>query len=320
MKLSTHGILLAIIVVLLGYIGFTEWRSRQGVTEESETLGRFAVDKVDEMRFIMDGETATVAREADGRWSLLHPIQDEADGPTILSILGNLQQLKVLRVIDDPDNLEQYGLTHPRIITVRERGAFGSTTHTYLLGAISPVHYVCPLDYWSYVQRQGERRVLVVEGYQLDQLLPHTPDDLRNRNLLSFNLHDIRRLEVTLADMTYTAVKTPEGWLAETGQGRSPLPYMRQVLFALANLRAVPAREHESLEPVTLGLDPPVARVLLYTERPAPVEVLRFGKPHAGQGAVYVQRESTRLVYLVSRGILDELRQPTLTRESSRAW
>jgi hypothetical protein len=320
MKLSTNGILLVIIVVLLGYIGVSEWRPRQEPTEESETVGRFAVDKVDEVRFAVDGETATVVREADGRWSLLHPFKDEADGPTILSILGNLQQLKVLRVIGDPDDLEQYGLTRPRVITVREHGTFGHTIHTYLLGAISPVHYVCPLDYSIYAQRQGEQRVLVVEGYQLNQLLPQAPDDLRNRNLLSFNPPDIRRLEVILADVTYTAVKTPEGWIVERREGRAPLAYMRQVLLALVNLRAVPAREQETLDRAALGLDPPVARVLLYTERPEPVEVLHFGRPHDEPGAVYVRRQSSRVVYLVAASILDELRQPTLTQESSRAW
>jgi hypothetical protein len=150
--------------------------------------------------------------------------------------------------------------------------------------------------------------------------MPQTPDDLRNRHLLSFNPHDIRRLEVLLASVTYTAVKTPQGWMAEGAEGRSPLPYIRQILFALANLRAVPAREQETLDLATLSLDPPVARVLLYTERPEPVEVLRFGGPHAEQAAVYVQRGSTRFVYLVSSAILDELRQPTRARESSRTW
>src|SRR5206468_9291637 len=162
--------------------------------------------------------TATVVREADGRWSLTQPFQAEADGPTILSILTNLKELQIIRAVVDPDNLEQYGLTQPRVITLRERGALISTHHTYSLGELAPVHYVCPLDYWIYAQRQGEQRVLVVEGYQLNQLMPRTPGDLRNRNLLSFNPHTIRKVEVTVADTMYTAVQTPEGWMQE-GRG-----------------------------------------------------------------------------------------------------
>jgi hypothetical protein len=319
MKLRTNWVLLAIIVVLLGYIGVSEWRSRQRSQSEGETLGRFDPDKVDEVRFTVGGDTATVVREADGRWSLTQPFRAEADGPTILSLLITLKELQVLRVIAAPDNLEQYGLTQPRIITVREHGSPFSTHHTYHLGEISPVHYVCPLDYWIYARRQGEERVLVVEGYQLNQLMPRTPGDLRNRNLLSFNPHAIRKVEVTVADMTYTAVKTAEGWMQEGHGARSPFAYMQQVLFTLANLRAVPAEAQDNADPAALGLDQPVARVTLYTERPEPIEAMHFGKRHAVQGAVYVRRESTRAVYLVSSAILDELRQPTLARQSPRA-
>ncbi len=319
MKLRTNWVLAAIIAALLGYIGLSEWRSRQHPQAEGETLGRFEPDKVDEVRFTMGEATATVVREADGRWSLIQPFQAEADGPTILSILTNMQELQVIRAIADPDNLEQYGLTQPRVIRLRERGALSSTHHTYYLGEITPVHYVCPLDYWIYAQRQGEQRVLVVEGYQLNQLMPRTPGDLRNRNLLSFNPHAIRKVEVVVADTTYSAVKTSEGWMQEGHREQSPFAYMRQVLFTLANLRAIPAEAQDNADPTLLGLDRPVARVTLYTDRPEPVEAMSFGKRHTEQGAVYVRRESTRAVYLVSSAILDELRQPTLARESPQA-
>lgn len=185
MKIRSNWILSALIVVLLGYIGYSEWRTRQTLKPEVETVGVFDPQKVEEVSFTVVGKTTTAVREPDGRWSLTRPFKDEADGLTILSILGNLRELRVLRAIDDPDDLEQYGLTRPRVITVRGRGTFGSTSHTYHLGEISPVHYVCPLDYWIYAQRKGERRVLVVEGYQINHLMPREPGDLRNRNLLS---------------------------------------------------------------------------------------------------------------------------------------
>src|SRR5262249_37558754 len=133
------------------------------------------------------------------------------------------------------------------------------------------------------------------------------------------NLHAIRKVEVSMADTTYTAVQTSEGWMQEGHGQRSPFAYMRQVLFTLANLRAVPAEGQDNADQAVLGLDQPVARVAVSTDRPEPVEAMRFGKRHTDQGAVYVWRESTRAVYLVSSAILDELRQPTLARQSSRA-
>jgi hypothetical protein len=82
----------------------------------------------------------------------------------------------------------------------------------------------------------------------------------------------------------------------------------------------VRAEVREGLDLATLGLDPPVAQVRLYTAQPVPVEVISFGGPHTEPGVVYVRRESTRFVYLVSSSILEELRKPPLAQESSRAW
>ncbi len=319
MKLRTNWVLSALIVVLAGYIGYVEWRSRQTPKTEVETVGTFDPQRVEEVSLTVAGQTATAVRGADGRWNLIHPVRDEADGPTILSILVNLKELRVLRAIDDPDDLEQYGLTRPRVITVRERGTFGSTSHTYHLGEISPVHYVCPLDYWIYAQRKGDRRVLVVEGYQINHLMPREPSDLRNRNLLSFNPHEVRKIEVALGGTTYAAVKTQEGWVVEGGEGTSPFTYMREILFTLANLRAVRAEVKETVDLSSLGLDRPAARVVLYTDLPKPVETMSFGKARSEQGLVYVRRESTSFVYLVSSYILDELRRPMLSREASQA-
>lgn len=319
MRVRTNGLLLILIAILLGYIGYSEWRSRQIPRAEAETVGIFDPQRVEEVSFTVDGRTATAVREADGRWSLTYPVREEADGPTILSILGNLRELRVIRAIDAHDDLEQYGLTRPRVITIRERGTFGGTSHTYHLGEISPVHYVCPLDYWIYAQRKGERRVLVVEGYQINHLMPREPGDLRNRNLLSFNPYEIRKMEVTLEGTTYTAVRTPEGWTVEGRERRSPFAYMREILFTLANLRAVRAEVKENADLSLLGLDQPAARVVLFTDRPEPVETMSFGGKPSEEGLVYVRRESTRFVYLVSRYILDELRKPMLARGTAQA-
>ena len=318
MKTRANWMLSAVIVVLLGYIGLAEWRSHQRPQEEYETLGTFDPTKVDEVTFTVGGQTMSAVREADGRWTMTHPFRDEADGPTILSILANLREQKVVRTIDAPDNLEQYGLTRARVITLRERRSFGSTVHAYFFGEISPVHYVCPLDYWVYAQRRGEQRILIIEGYQLNQLLPQKPDDLRNQNLLSFNPHDIRKIEVTLGGMNYTAVKTPKGWMTAEREG-TPFTYMREILFTLANLRAVRAEVREDADLAALGLGQPVARLVLYTDQAQPVEAMSLGRYYGDQGAVYVRRESTRFVYLVSSYILDELRKPALAPGSAQA-
>jgi len=322
MRSRSHWVLSALVVVLLAYIGYSEWRTRRAQPREIGTVGTFDPGKVDEVSITVAEQTATVVREGDGRWSLTQPFKDEADGPTILSILANLKELRVVRTLDAPAELGQYGLTRPRVITVSERGTFGRARHSYHLGEISPVHYVCPLDYWIYARREGEPRVLVVEGYQIDHLMPREPGDLRNRNLLSFNPHEIVKLEVTLGGAAYTAVRTPEGWTVQGDAASAPSTYMREILFTLANLRAVRAQAKDEGELARLGLDPPAARVALYTGRAEAVERMTFGADRSPQGAVHVRRESTRQVYLVSSFILDELRKPLVspvTRDALRA-
>ena len=88
--------------------------------------------------------------------------------------------------------------------------------------------------------------------------------------------------------------------------------YMPQILFTMANLRAVRAEVRGPADLARLQLDRPAARVALYTDRAEPVEVLSFGRIDEATGLVHVRRDSTRFVYLVTRQILDELRRPTL--------
>ena len=317
MRHRSVWILSAIIVVLLAYIGQAEWRARRGAVREVETLGRFDPGQVVELSIAAGGHTMTAVGGADGRWSLTEPTRDEADGPTILSILANLRELRIVRRIEDPDDLAQYGLTHPRTITITERGFPGRTRHTYHLGEISPVHYVCPLDYWIYVQREGETAVLVVEGYQLDHLLPREPADLRNRNLLALDPRAIQKVEVALGEHAYTAVRRADGWRVEGSAAPAPIMYMPQILFTMANLRAVRAEVRGPADLARLQLDRPAARVALYTDRAEPVEVLSFGRVDDATGLVHVRRGSTRFVYLVTRQILDELRRPALASSFS---
>lgn len=319
MRRRSTWILTAVIVVLLAYIGQAEWRGRRDGGEETETLGRFDPGQVVELSIASGGQTLTAAAGPDGRWSLTEPFRDEADGPTILSILANLRERPIVRRIEDPDDLAQYGLTHPRTVTVTERGVLGRTRHTYRLGEISPVHYVCPLDYWIYVQREGERAVLVVEGYQIDHLLPREPADLRNRNLLALDPHTIQKVEVALGEQAYTAVRGGDGWRVEGRAEPAPIMYMPQILFTMTNLRAVRAEAEGTADLARLALDPPAARVTLYTDRAEPVEVLSFGRIDEATGLVHVRRGSTRFVYLVTRQILDELRRPTLAARAAPA-
>ena len=106
MRHRSVWILSAIIVVLLAYIGQAEWRARRGAVREVETLGRFDPGQVVELSIAAGGHTMTAVGGADGRWSLTEPTRDEADGPTILSILANLRELRIVRRIEDPDDLD----------------------------------------------------------------------------------------------------------------------------------------------------------------------------------------------------------------------
>jgi hypothetical protein len=308
MKIRTNWILSAVVVVLLAYIGYTEWRSRRAPEPEVETLGAFDPAKVDEVSVTVAGRTATAVREGDGRWTVVQPFTDEADGPTIVSLLENLRDVRVVRTLEAPDDLEQYGLGRPRVIAVSERGRLGRTTHRFHLGEISPVHYTCPLDYWIYARREGEPRVLVVEGYQIDHLMPREPEQLRNQNLLSFDPNEVQRVEVTVPGASYAAVRTAAGWQVEGAAHPDP-PYMRQIVFTLANLRAVRYGAPGDEQLGGLGLDRPAAQVALYTDRAEPVERLTFGATALDDGTVAVRRDSTHQVYQVSNFILGELRR-----------
>ena len=76
MRLRSTWILSALVVILLAYIGYSEWRTRRAPHAEVETVGTFDPGKVEEVSITVAGQTATVVREGDGRWSLTQPFTD----------------------------------------------------------------------------------------------------------------------------------------------------------------------------------------------------------------------------------------------------
>src|SRR5262245_47514019 len=111
---------LALIVVLAGlgaYIYFVTWKQPADTGSKNEKVfAGVESDKIDEIKVnAASGETTTLKKES-GAWQLTQPAAGKADDSEVSGIASALSSLEVTRVIDEnPSNLNDYGLSNPRI-------------------------------------------------------------------------------------------------------------------------------------------------------------------------------------------------------------
>ncbi len=152
---------IALVVVLAGlggYIYFVDSKRPAGGVEEKQKVFAVEADKIEEMTVTADGETSTL-RKADGAWKMTAPLAVDADTSEANSLTSAISSLEINRVIDEnAANLAEYGLAAPRI-KVAFKGAAGAAGEIHL-GDKTPTQSDV------YAVRAGEKRVLLLQGYQ----------------------------------------------------------------------------------------------------------------------------------------------------------
>ena len=112
---------IALVVVLAGlgaYIYFVTWKTPEGDTAKKtdKVFTGLQADKIEELRITSAGGDATTAKKDNGAWQVLQPVTAKADESEISGITSALASIDVVRVIDEnPSNLNEYGLSNPRI-------------------------------------------------------------------------------------------------------------------------------------------------------------------------------------------------------------
>jgi hypothetical protein len=133
-----------------------------------------------------------VEKSADGAWRMVSPIEALANQEAVEALVKHVQYATGHNYVETPQHLEDYGLEPPRArITVY--GGVGSEPQTILLGSLQAGDEKKGQTGGLFAKRKERPAVFVIDP-QIAELLPKTPDSLRESRLFSRQAKDIRRI------------------------------------------------------------------------------------------------------------------------------
>src|SRR5579859_6698057 len=112
---------LALIVVLGGlgayiYFVLNKQPDSTSTSKQEKVFSGVQSDKIDEVRVTSSAGDATTVKKDNGSWQIVQPSAAKADDNEVNGITSALSSVEVVRVVDEnPANLNDYGLSNPRI-------------------------------------------------------------------------------------------------------------------------------------------------------------------------------------------------------------
>ena len=287
--LTSTLVLILVLAGLGGYIYFVDSkRPEPGVDggAANEKLYALEVDKIDELRLTYNGETSLLRKSASG-WTMVEPVQTEADPAEAISLAQALTNLERVRVLDDnPGDLTPFGLTQPPIVVeFKGTGVSGSLK----LGRKTPTQGE------MYAQKNGEKAVFLVSSAQ-ETSFNRTPFDLRDKKILKFEREKADTVTLVRDGKTMALARTGSEWkVTAPVASRSDYSAIEGLLTRLSTSNMSKLIESDAKDLAKYGLDQPVMTITVGAG--SAKTVLAVGKTENDQ--TYARDASRPMVFTV---------------------
>jgi len=191
--MKPKGLLIA-VVLLAGLSGLVWWSNKKqeaagkSPTDTSTKLLSIPDDQLQQIHVKkLTGEVIDLRRD-NGRWQMTQPQQQRADQDTVGSIVSNLSSLNADKLIEEKaTDLKPYGLADPTldIVVTKKDGKADEV----LIGDDTPT------GSGAYAKLATDARVFTIGSF-VKSSLDKTPDDLRDKRLLSFDSDKLTRVDL----------------------------------------------------------------------------------------------------------------------------
>ena len=298
---------IGLIVVLAGlgaYIYFVTWKrpDTPDTGKKQEKVFSVASDKINEIKIIPPSGEATTARKENGTWKLAEPVATAADESEVSAIANTLSSAEVVRVVDEnPTNLNDYGLSNPRIeIDFKTEG--DKNPHKLYLGEKTPTGSDL------FARKDDDKKVFLIAAFQ-ETSLSKSAFDLRDKNILKIDRDKIDSVDLTAGSQSLTIAKEGSEWkLKKPLDVRADYGTVEGLIGKLqtARMKSIVADNASPADLKKYGLDKPQATVDLHAGS-AKATLVIGGK--ADDNAVYARDASKPMVVTVENSLLDDVKK-----------
>ena len=299
-------LLVAVLAGLGAYIYFVTWKLPEGGATDAKKLEKvfagYEADKVEEIKVMSAAGDATTLKKEGGAWQVTQPITAAASESEVSGITSALGQMEVGRVVDEnPTNLNDYGLSNPRI-QIDFKAAGDKDYKKLLVGDKSPTGSDI------FAKRNDDKQVFLIPSFQ-ETSVNRTTFDLREKSVLKFDREKVDGIDVTSSGKTLTVAKEGGDWkITKPVQTKADFGSVEGLVGRLQSvqMKSIVADNPPAADLKKYGLDKPEATVNL-SAGSTRATLLIGGK--AEDNTIYARDASRPAVVTVESALLDDLKK-----------
>jgi len=285
---STAALVL-VLAGLAGYIYYLDRKPPSADTVKEKPFGTLKADDVEDVQIIASSET-THLKKSGTAWSIVEPVQADADNGEVSAIATNLSTFEISRVVDEkPADLKGFGLD-PARVDVRFKVKGQATERRVLFGDKTPTGGDV------YAKLPDSPRVFLVPSY-LDAAFNKTTFALRDKGILKVDRQKADGLEVTAGATQLAFKKSGESWsIVKPIAARADYAAVEGAIERLSSAQMQGLAENQNGTPKEYGFDAPTATMTIRTGSSS--ATLTLGKTE--NAVVFAKDASRPLVFTVA--------------------
>lgn len=305
MKGLKSTIALAVVLAGLGaYIYFVTWKQPETPDTGKKTDKVFSVasDKIEEIKITTAAGEATTVKKEGGSWKVTEPSEAPGDEAEIGAMTNALATADIVRVVDEnPSNLNEYGLSNPRLAVSFK--ASGDKNYSHLF-----IGEKTPTGGDLFAKRNDEKKVFLI-GSSQESSFNKSAFDLREKSILKLDRDKIDSLDLVAGTQTVSIAKDGGDWkLTKPIQVRADYGTVEGLVGKLqtARMKSIVTSDATAADLKKYGFDKPQATVNLNSGS-SKATLLIGGK--ADDGSLYARDGSKPMVVTIDSTLLDDIKK-----------
>jgi hypothetical protein len=300
MRLRNTIIVLILFAIVGGYAFVV---SHYSETESKRKLLEVKKDDIATIELKYPDRDIVLERDKGASWRLVKPIGADADQPEANNLAGAIADCAVERTVDEkPADLKPFGLDHPKtIVTV--------TTFDRKPRPSIDVGGSTPIGFNAYVKLSDSPAVLLTTSV-FPSGMNKTVNELRVRDLMSFNVDQVKKLIVTRDNgQTVELDRDGDKWkMVKPAQYPADDIQVRQALSTIVNAKASDFVNDAPGNVAQYGLEKPHLSAAVVLDNGQQQSLLfGFKQSEQGKSGIFVRRGERAPVYAVPEYVMSTL-------------
>ena len=292
--------LIALVVLLLvgGYAFVNYYFTKP---EPPKTALNIKAEDIAKVDLKYPNRELTLERKAGEPWTIVKPIGTAADQTTANNLARAIADCELTKTVEDKaDNLAPFGLDKPQV-TVTVTDTKGKTLPALEVGKVAPVGFSAYLKY-------ADKPAIMLTSSAFPSGMNKTVDQMRDRELMSFSVDDVKKLVIARDDGTEIDVdRVDDKWkiVKPANYGADPTQ-VRQILTTLGDSKVADFITDAPSNAAQYGLEKPHLVATVYLARAGAQQSLLFGfkQKESGKDGIYVRRGERAPIYTVAPWVM----------------